>query len=107
MLSMNAEPAPRVVDDAAEHRYELWVGDARAGVIEYESRPGVVVLIHTQIDAAFEGRGLGSRLIAGGLRDIRARGLKLVPICPFVRSYLRGHPEERDLVLGTTVEEAG
>jgi uncharacterized protein len=96
-----------VVDDAAEQRYELWVEDARAGIIEYETRPGVMMLIHTEIDPEFEGRGLGSLLIAGALRDIRARGLKLVPICPFVRTYLGRHPEERDLVLETTAEEAG
>jgi hypothetical protein len=41
---------PRVVDNAAEHRYELWVVDERAGVIEYGTRPGVVELIHTETD---------------------------------------------------------
>src|SRR5439155_23952305 len=48
---------------------------------------------------AFEGRGLGTRLIAGALDDIRARGLELIPTCPFVRAYLRRHPEQRDLVV--------
>jgi uncharacterized protein len=104
---MGAEQEPRVVDDAAEQRYELWVEDARAGVIEYETRPGVMVLIHTEVDPEFGGRGLASLLIAGALRDIRARSLKLVPICPFVRTYLRRHPEERDLVLVSRAEEAG
>jgi predicted GNAT family acetyltransferase len=90
---------PRVVDNAAEHRYELWLGEERAGIIEYGTRPGVVELIHTEIDPAFEGRGLGTRLIAGALDDIRARGLGLIPTCPFVRAYLRRHPEARDLVV--------
>jgi predicted GNAT family acetyltransferase len=90
---------PRVVDDAAEHRYELWIGDDRAGVIEYGTRPGVVELIHTEIEPTFEGRGLGTRLIAGALDDIRTRGLGLIPTCPFVRAYLRRHPEARDLVV--------
>ena len=96
---MSPDTEPRLVDDAAEHRYELWVGDERAGVIEYGIRPGVVELIHTEIDPAFEGRGLGTRLIAGALDDIRARGLELIPTCPFVRAYLRRHPEQRDLVV--------
>ena len=92
-------PEPRVVDNAAEHRYELWVLDERAGVIEYDTRPGAVELIHTEIDPAFEGRGLGTQLIAGALHDIRARGLGLIPTCPFVRAYLRRYPEERDVVV--------
>ena len=96
---MSTDTEPRVVDNAAERRYELWVGDERAGVIEYGTRPGVIELIHTEIDPAFEGRGLGSRLIAGALDDIRARGLGLIPTCPFVRAYLRRHPEQRNLVV--------
>lgn len=90
---------PRVVDNPEEKRYELWVGDKLAGVIDYESSPGTVVLVHTEVDAAFEGRGLATRLIAGAIEDIRARGLKLVPVCPVVRAYLRRHPEDRDLVV--------
>ena len=86
---MSPDTEPRLVDNAAEHRYELWVGDERAGLIEYGIRPWVVELIHTEIDPAFEGRGLGTRLIAGALDDIRARGLELIPTCPFVRAYLR------------------
>jgi predicted GNAT family acetyltransferase len=92
------EPEPRVVDNRREERYELWVGDDLAGVIEYESDPGVVVLVHTEVDSAFEGRGLASRLIAEALRDIRERSLKVDPICPFVEAYLERHVEDQDLV---------
>jgi predicted GNAT family acetyltransferase len=94
-----ADKESRIVDNAEEQRYELWVGDLCAGVIEYEAKPGVVVLIHTQTDPAFEGRGLATRLVKGALDDIRARGLKLISICPFVSSYLRRHPKERDLLV--------
>ena len=96
---MSTATEPRVVDNATGHRYELWIGDDRAGVIEYGTRPGVVELIHTEIDPAFDGRGLGTHLVAGALDDIRARGLGLIPTCPFVRAYLRRHPEQRDLVV--------
>jgi uncharacterized protein len=36
--------------------------------------------------------------VAGALDDIRERGLRLIPICPFVRSYLERHPEQADVV---------
>jgi predicted GNAT family acetyltransferase len=94
---------PRVVDNADEHRYELWLGHVRAGVIEYTTRHDVVVLQHTEIDPAFEGRGLGSTLIAAAIRDIRERGLRLFPDCPFVQAYLERHPEERDISLPAPV----
>jgi uncharacterized protein len=95
----NAEPEPRIVDNADDHRYELWLDGTLAGFLEYTPRHRVVVLNHTEIDPAFEGRGLGSTLIAAAIKDIRARGLRLYPECPFVQAYLERHPEERDIAL--------
>jgi predicted GNAT family acetyltransferase len=95
---MAVEQDLRVVDNPEASRYELRQGATLAGVIEYRPDPGAVVLLHTEIDPAFEGQGLGGRLVAGALADLRAGGRKLVPQCPFVRSYLRRHPEDADLV---------
>jgi predicted GNAT family acetyltransferase len=78
----NAATQPRVADNPRASRYELWLGATRAGLIEYRSEPGVVVLVHTEVDPALEGQGLGERLVAGALDDLRARGLKLAPLCP-------------------------
>jgi predicted GNAT family acetyltransferase len=91
---------PRVTDNPRASRYQLWLGATRAGVIQYRAEPGTVLLVHTQVDPAFEGQGLGERLVAGALEDLRGRGLKLVPLCPFVRAYLRRHPDQADLVAG-------
>jgi len=89
-----------VADNAAELRYELTVNGNRVGELRYRLEPGVVVLVHTEVDPAFEGRGLGTRLIQGALDDIRARGLRMTPQCPFVRAFVDRHPEYADLVAG-------
>jgi predicted GNAT family acetyltransferase len=52
------------------------------------------VLIHTEIDRELEGQGLGNLLVQGALDDLRARGIDYVPLCPFVRAYLRRHPQD-------------
>jgi uncharacterized protein len=88
-----------VRDNASELRYELVLDGEVVGEIQYRLVPGAVVLVHTEVSPSLEGRGLGARLVAGALQDIRSRGLHVVPICPFVRSYLRRHPEYRDLVV--------
>lgn len=87
-----------VVDNPAELRYELEVDGTLAGILRYRTEPGIVVLVHTDVDPAFEGRGLGGQLVAGALDDIRARGLQVVPHCPFAAAYIRRHPEYADLV---------
>ena len=89
----------RVVDDPDRQRYEIRVDEALAGTIEYRTRPGEVYLIHTDVPDEYAGHGLGSRIVAGALDDIRDRGLKVAPVCTFVRSYLRRHPEDADLVV--------
>jgi len=82
----------------AKVQCELWLGATCAGFIDYLSEPGTILLIHTEVDPTFDGQGLGGRLVAGALDDLGARGLKLVPLCPFVRTYLR-HPEYAGLVV--------
>jgi predicted GNAT family acetyltransferase len=89
---------PRVVDNPERKRYELWLGEKLAGVIVYRARPDALALIHTEVEPAFEGQGLGAKLVAGALEDVRRRGLKIVPLCPFVRSYLERHPGDADLI---------
>jgi uncharacterized protein len=87
-----------VHDNTGERRYEARIGTKVVGVIYYHAGPGRLTLVHTEVDPAFEGKGVGSRLVAGALEDIRRRALSLVPVCPFVRAYLRRHPEQADVV---------
>ena len=82
----------RIARNDEAHRYELFVGDELAGFAEYRLRPGRIVFIHTVVDPAFEGRGLGSRLARHVLDDAVARGERIVPLCPFIAAYLRTHP---------------
>ena len=88
-----------VVDVPAARRYEARAGDRVVGYTEYRRVEGDrVILFHTEVDPAFEGKGFGGRLAAGVLDDIRARGLRLTVKCPFIAAYLKRHPEYRDLL---------
>ncbi|HEY5661559.1 MAG TPA: GNAT family N-acetyltransferase [Gaiellaceae bacterium] len=84
-----------VRDNPEELRYELVDDDQVVGELLYRRYPDRILLVHTDIPPALEGQGLGSRLVAGALDDARAKGLRVVPVCPFVRSYLRRHPEQQ------------
>ena len=89
-----------VIDEPARQRYEARIGDRVAGFTEYRAMRGRVILVHTEVDPQFEGRGIGSRLASGALDDIRARGLKVTVKCPFIAAYLKRHPDYLDLVAG-------
>ena len=87
-----------VRDNPDEQRYELLSDGELVGELVYRLRDSRITLLHTEVSPSVEGRGLGGRLVAGALDDIRARGLRVVPVCPFVRAYLRRHPDAADLV---------
>jgi uncharacterized protein len=75
-----------------ESRYELRLGDRRIGLAAYRLRNGRMAFTHTEIDAACEGRGFGTRLVKGALDDARTRGLEIVPLCPFVAAVAKRFP---------------
>jgi len=83
-----------VSDDREKSRFEA-VDEAGvvAGFAAYRREGDRVVFTHTEVDDAFEGRGVGSVLVRAALDAVREEGLRVVAECPFVRSYVERHPE--------------
>jgi predicted GNAT family acetyltransferase len=95
---MTEGPEVEVIDNKAEARYEAHANGEVAGYLFYRERPGGLVLIHTEVADQFEGQGIGGRLVAAVLEDIRGRGLSVTPLCRFAAGYIDRHPEYADLV---------
>jgi uncharacterized protein len=89
-------PSP-LRDNAALSRFEL-EADGVTAFLNYHRAGPVMTLAHTETPVEARGRGMASQLVAGVLDEMRRRGLKIVPRCPFVSAYLAKHPEYRDLV---------
>ena len=87
-----------VVDNFERQRYEIMLGGEVVGTLDYRRHGGGVELTHTEIDQAFEGRGLASRLAAAALEDARARSTPVVVTCPFVTGFLERHPVYADVL---------
>jgi uncharacterized protein len=87
-----------VRDVPARSRYELDAGGGVTAVANYTLANGVMTLTHTETPLQARGQGIASQLVRGALEDIRARGLKVVPGCAFVRAYMIKHLEFRDLL---------
>lgn len=87
-----------VSDNPEASRYEISVDGDVGGVAVYRLEGDRIVFLHTEIDPAHEGEGLGGRLARGALDDTRARGLTVVPLCPFIAGWIRRHPDYVDLV---------
>jgi uncharacterized protein len=97
---MPAADAVEIRDNADARRFEAWVDGRVAGFVDYEPAEGRLVLVHTEVDPAFTGRGIGNRLATSVLDELRRRGLGVTPRCPFIAAFIRAHPAYRPLVVG-------
>lgn len=70
-------------------RYEIFSGDVLAGFAEYQLRPGEILFTHTEVDPAFQGKGLASILAAHALTNAAESGDTIVPYCPYIARYLK------------------
>ena len=82
-----------VHDDEAANQYVITVDGEQAGVAHYEVVRGGRVFDHTEIDSAFEGKGLGSVLARGALDDVIERSIPFAASCPFIVRFLERHPD--------------
>lgn len=85
---------PELVHAPAQSRYEIHVDGRLAGHAAYRAHGDEIHFTHTEIAPAHEGQGLGSRLAGFALDDVKTRGLKAVPKCPFIAKYIARHEEE-------------
>ncbi len=88
----------RIDDRPDASRYELTADGVVAGFVTYRLEPGRITFIHTEVDPAFGGQGFGKRLAVHVLDDAGARGLRVIPRCPFIAGYIHSHPAYEDLL---------
>lgn len=92
-----------VVDVPDRDRYEARAGSELAALADYITTPQLVVFTHTEVRPGFEGRGIASALVRQALDDVRRRGRKVLPVCPFVQAFLARHAEQyADVVYRST-----
>ncbi|HEY3670395.1 MAG TPA: GNAT family N-acetyltransferase [Acidimicrobiia bacterium] len=88
-----------VTDHPAKSRYELFDDAQLVGFTEYHERDdGALVFPHTVITSPKRGAGYGGTLVRGALDDVRAKGRTIVAECPFVKRFVRQHPDYADLL---------
>ena len=80
------------------NRYELLDDDTVIGVSVYRDAGNRRVFTHTEVDADYAGQGLASKLVKFALDDVRAKGKRVVPVCPRVAAFIAKDPSYADLV---------
>ena len=67
-----------------ESRSEVYDGDKLIGKCDYRIETNKLDIYHTEVDAAYGGRGLAGKLVDLVVAYARDENLKIIPPCPYV-----------------------
>lgn len=80
-----------VTDVTELSRYEARSQGALIGVLEYHRQPSSVVIDHVEVQPAARGLGIAGRLTELAIADFKTAGLEIIPVCPYVQSWIAKH----------------
>lgn len=87
-----------ITHNPEKSRFETSIAGLTA-VVDYIRMGKKIIYTHTEVPETLEGSGIGSALAQHVLDFARENELQVMPLCPFIASYIRKHPEYRDLVI--------
>lgn len=96
----------QVVKNDETRQFEVTL-DGQTAFAEFRMVDHGMILPHTVVPEAFEGKGVGSALAKAALGYARDHGLKVIPLCPFIAGYIKKHPEWNDVVHETYRAQLG
>lgn len=89
-----------ILHNEAESRFETTIENLTA-LVDYRKHDNVLIVTHTGVPQALEGRGIAAALTKALLDYVRNNNLKVRPVCPYTKAYIQRHPEYRDIVSGS------
>jgi len=89
---------PDVVDNTAAHRLEINDG-GHIAFLTYRMKGDAIEYMHSETPPELQGRGYASALAKFALEREKASGRKVIASCPFVRAYVKRHPEYASVLL--------
>jgi predicted GNAT family acetyltransferase len=87
-----------VIGNPKKNRYEAWADGGLVGFARYSRNHSRITFVHTEVNRAHEGRGVGTALARTSLDAARAQGLSVRAVCPFYAAWIAQHPDYQDLL---------
>lgn len=87
-----------IVRNTDQNRFELHHNGAPIGTLQYSFDGDATVLERIEVDQKYSGQGLAAHFTEAVLTELGESQEAVIPTCPYVRGYIRKHPQWRDLV---------
>lgn len=85
-------------ETGANGRYRAIVDGHEAEMTYSRAGATTIIIDHTGVPDELRGRGVGQALVRRGVEDAKAKGLKIIPLCPFAKAQIERHPEWQDVL---------
>ncbi|WP_108423261.1 GNAT family N-acetyltransferase [Flagellimonas amoyensis] len=71
----------------------------RAGMMTYSiAGPELVIIDHTDVEPAFNGKGVGKDMLYKIVEMAREKNVKIIPLCPFASAMFKKLEDIRDVL---------
>lgn len=57
-----------------------------------------IIIEHTEVSGAYEGKGLGKQLVMAVVKFAREKNIKIMPLCPYAKRILTKSDEFADVL---------
>ncbi|HSQ10350.1 MAG TPA: GNAT family N-acetyltransferase [Burkholderiaceae bacterium] len=91
------EPKIAIQHNPAAMRFEAVV-DGMLCRSDYRLHGETMMLVHTEVPAQLEGKGIASALVKAAFKHAADKGMDVLPVCSYVRAWVQRHPEVRPLL---------
>lgn len=82
-----------------ESYFFIQENDEQIGAMYYHfAGHNKIVIDHTEVDKAHEGKGLGKQLVKAAVEYARANGVCIIPVCPFAKKIMQDTIEFQDVL---------
>ena len=85
-----------VTHNPAENRFEAWV-EGKLSKLDYSKNGDTIMMTHVGVPVEFRGQGLAAAITKTALEYAKSNSLRVIPICPYVMSYIRRNPQYMEL----------
>lgn len=71
----------------------------RVGEMTYSiAGPELIIIDHTEVGEELKGQGAGVKMLNAAIAYVRENNIKIIPLCPFVKSVFDKKEDIRDVL---------
>lgn len=79
--------------------FYIELDNKRVGEMTYSiASPELIIIDHTEVGEELKGKGAGMQLVNAAVEFARKNNIKIIPLCPFVKSVFEKKEEIRDVL---------